>query len=223
MASRIDGVLLLAAADGAGSARLAARGANLAVTAAIAALAAANPGTVGWIPSLEQALQHARGALNASARRDRNALRDYACTLLLAVVTPTEIAGLQVGDGAMVISTEGGIQRFTQPGRGRFAGETVFVTSPQALRQAAVAVTPASGVTALALLTDGLEPVATRLADGEPFAPFFTPLFAFAAGNGTAGPLEALLASERISARTHDDTTLLLAARRSTAGSDDAT
>lgn len=223
MASRVDGVLLLAAADGAGSARLAARGANLAVTAAVAALAAANPETAGWIPSLEQALQHARGALNACARRERRALRDYACTLLLAVVTPTEIAGLQVGDGAMVISTESGIQRFTEPGRGRFAGETVFVTSPQALRQAAVAATPAAGVSALALLTDGLEPVATRLTDGEPFSPFFAPLFAFAAGSGTAGPLEALLGSERISTRTHDDTTLLLAARRPVAGSDDAT
>jgi hypothetical protein len=215
MASRLDGTLLLAASDGAGSARHAARGASLAVSAAVAALAAGAPLQGDqWQPGLQQALLHARNTLAATARRAGQPLRDYACTLLLAVISENEVAGLQLGDGAIVISGPDGTQRLTRAGRGLFAGETVFVTSPHAARQASTALLPAREASAVALLTDGLEPVATELTSGEPFAPFFTPLFRFAARSGTGAALQDFLASERIATRTHDDTTLLLAVRQ---------
>jgi hypothetical protein len=215
MASRVDGTLLLAASDGAGSARHAARGANLAVTAAIKALAS-GPATAGegWHGQLKHALGHARNTIAACARRDRQPLREYACTLLLAAVSGNEVAGLQLGDGAIVIATGNETQRLTEAGRGLFAGETVFVTSKQAVRQAATAVLPLDGLSALALLTDGLEPVATELASGKPFTPFFAPLFSFTARGGQAGQLQDFLASDRVGTRTHDDTTLLLAVRQ---------
>lgn len=214
MASRLDGTLLLAAADGAGSARCAARGAALAVTAALACLATIPAsGAVGWCDALTTALLHARSALAAAARREHNQLRDYSCTLLLTVITPDFIAGLQVGDGAIIISTAAGTERLTDAGRGRFAGETVFITSARPTRQADTVARPASGVNAVALLTDGLEPVATHGNASEPFTPFFAPLFSFTAGGGSAALLQDFLASDRIATRTHDDTTLLLAVR----------
>lgn len=75
---------------------------------------------------------------------------------------------------------------------------------------------PARDLTGLALLTDGLEPVATDLGTGEPFAPFFLPLFSFTGRSHLDlhnRQLEELLASDRVRSRTHDDTTLLIAAR----------
>jgi hypothetical protein len=53
-----------------------------------------------------------------------------------------------------------------------------------------------------------------RLPAYEPHAPFFRPLFAFAmesTDSAAAEPLAAFLASERVTRRTDDDKTLVLA------------
>ena len=217
-ASRLDGHLLLAVADGAGSAPLSAEGAELACRTAIACLSAVP--TPEPEPALRLALAKAATAVHSHARRAGKPARDYACTLLLAVASDRFVSGLQLGDGAVVTATAGGLERLTPGWRSTYAGETVFLTSPGAAGLASVASRPAAEVSGIALLTDGLEPVATDLASGRPFGPFFEPLFRFAAGSLDAGlqagrtrQLEALLGSDRIRSRTHDDTTLLLAAR----------
>lgn len=219
-ATRLDGSVLLAAADGAGTAERSDEGARTAVRAAIAQLAGDDP-AADPEGRLRAALDSARLALSTRARREGRAARHYACTLLLAVIGPRSVAGLQLGDGAVVVrEAGGGLRRLTQPWPARFAGETVFLTSSGAQEQADFAVAPVSGLAGIALLTDGLEHVATNMESGEPFPPFFLPLFDFTAGitdgvgqaDRTAG-LARLLGSERIRSRTHDDTTLLLAAR----------
>ncbi len=217
-ATAASGSLLLAVADGAGSASRSQEGARVACETAITALGAHDhrqPET-----ALRHALDKAAQAVHSVARRAGRPGRDYACTLLLVLVTAEQVSGLQVGDGAIVCSGAGEMERLTPGWRSTHAGETVFVTSPNVRGLATVASRETAGTEGIALLTDGLEPVATSLDTGEPFTPFFAPLFTFTATGADSGAqalrsrqLSELLGSERIRSRTHDDTTLLLASR----------
>lgn len=216
-ATTADGRLCLAVADGAGSASRSDEGARTATETAIAALASASSLTAR--AALDLAFSQAVTAVTALARRSGSQPREFACTLLLVLVTADEVAALQLGDGAVIAEQGGSLRRLTPVWRSDYVGETMFITSPGARQQAVTVNAPAADLSALALLTDGLEPVATDLQSGEPFAPFFTPLFSF---TGSAADqalrnrqLEELLGSERVRSRTHDDTTLLLAVRSS--------
>lgn len=166
--------------------------------------------------ALYSALDKAAQAVTGLARRSGAAPREFACTLLLCIITEDEVAGLQLGDGAIVTGTAGSVERLTKAWQSDYAGETVFVTSPRARELATVVKRPATDLAGVALLTDGLEPVATDLGTGEPFGPFFLPLFSFTGRSHLDlhnRQLEELLASDRVRSRTHDDTTLLIAAR----------
>jgi len=222
-ATAADGSLLLAVADGAGSAARSAEGARAATEAAVACLAAGPPG--GPEERLLTAFRQARSAVGRKAVRLGEPVREFASTLLLVDVSAGSVNALQLGDGAVVIRNGDGVSRLTPPWRSLYAGETVFLTSPGAETQLQLTRRPLDGVDGIALLTDGLEPVATDLQSGAPFPPFFEPLFTFAAAPATARAgqalrnreLAALLGSERIRNRTHDDTTLLLASVRTAA------
>jgi len=67
----------------------------------------------------------------------------------------------------------------------------------------------------LALMSDGLSRLALQLPAYTPHAPFFIPLWAFAAqagmGNLANQELAAFLASDRVCARTDDDKSLVIA------------
>jgi hypothetical protein len=72
-------------------------------------------------------------------------------------------------------------------------------------------------------MSDGLTRLALKMPSYEPYVPFFQPLFAYIEGTSTANwngnaeqQMAAFLASERVSARTDDDKTLVLAVRLST-------
>jgi hypothetical protein len=66
------------------------------------------------------------------------------------------------------------------------------------------------------VLSDGLLRLALRLPSGEPYPPFFQPLFGFAAAalpeDQANEQLSAFLNSKRVCDRTDDDKTLVLAA-----------
>jgi hypothetical protein len=212
-----DGTLLLALADGAGSAPRAGDGAWRSVDTAAMALAAF-VGQAASEAGLRHALRQVRHEVAALACELGARPRDFACTLLLAVISADTLAVLQVGDGAIVARSEGDWRRVTQPLRGRHAGETVFVTSRRATDVARVDKRPLARIDAIALLSDGLEPVATDVGSGDPHGPFFDPLAAFAARDRELAQqeaeLEAFLASERVQSRCLDDLSLILAVRR---------
>lgn len=213
------GAVALAAADGAGSAAHAERGATAATAAALAAVhdgwSADRTSDAGAL--LAGALAAGLAAVEAAAAELGTEPRELATTLLLAVLHPAGVAAAQVGDGAVVAEDEdGAMHALTLPPRSEFANETVFLTSPGALDGAATAAwsRPARRV---ALFTDGLQGLALRLPPGEPHAPFFAPLFRFAAEAGedgdAAAALAAFLSGPRVTARADDDLTLLLAVR----------
>jgi hypothetical protein len=219
LASRLDGSLLLTVADGAGSASYGAEGAELATTFALEFLSEIElPTTEDALQALMQGtVQHVHNVLETHATTKEKDIKDFASTLLVAVLTRSYIAALQMGDGAIVGIKDETVTKLTRATHGEYASETVFITSQDYLEYCSCTVTSSENFTGIALLTDGLEPVAMNLQTGEPFAPFFNPLFLFVRNEKDAREkslaLSEFLASDRISQRTHDDKTLVLVVR----------
>ena len=143
-------------------------------------------------------------------------LDQLATTLLVAIVGPGYTAAAQVGDGAIVCaaSDDGEILGLTKPYQGLFVNESVFITQEiyEEHLQVSVLDTQASH---LALFSDGLEPIATKYATGEPYPNLFRGLFNFMDDTHPDGvrlqALTKLLSGDRIAQRSDDDKTLLLA------------
>lgn len=219
LASKASGELILLLADGAGSASCAEQGSSFVLSQMLKRLTAyAMPQSRMALACDAYALLYGvRADLLAFAKSERKLPGDYAATLLAVVVGSYYSLVLQLGDGAIVAQDFEGQLKLLSPGfRGEYASETVFVSSKDALAQLSLAVLPSSELRAIALLSDGLEPLALQA--GKPFAAFFEPLFAFCAKDSDtrqkAHDLSSFLASERLLARSHDDKTLILATRR---------
>ncbi len=170
-----------------------------------------------WHALLQEALQAALQAIEAAAAQHGMQPRDLATTLILMVATPTQVAAAQVGDGATVVgSEEGDLFALTAPESGEYINETTFLVAPEALDSARIAVWRGTALH-LAVLSDGLQRLALKMPCGTPHAPFFAPLFRFAAERTNATEaqehLAAFLGSPRITQRADDDLTLLLASR----------
>jgi len=215
--------LVLAVADGAGSAAWARLGATRAIGGACEVAVGrlfrdgAPADAEGWDRLLIECLQGARRAVEAEGE----AVHELASTLLVAILYDDTLAVAQVGDGWVVAEDrEGGLRAVTRPAKGEYFNETVFVTSSSYLESASRSVEPAEEVTGLALLSDGLEMVACELAAGRPHAGFFGPLFAYVRDPSDSSAVKCralvrLLDSEQVNCRTSDDKTLLVAVRGS--------
>jgi hypothetical protein len=216
-----NGCLVIAVADGAGSAARAAEGAQIVVDAAEAYLVGALgddlPGDPqAWHDAMRRTLDAALDAVTAHAADAQQPLRDYAATLTVVAAGDDYLAVGQVGDGIAVAEGDDGLFLAAAPQRGEYANEVALLIAEQAVECAAIAVIP-TAVRAVAVTTDGLLRLAVRLPSHAPHAPFFRPLFAFldeATDLAVAGEeLTRFLASERVSDRTDDDKTLVLAVR----------
>lgn len=156
------------------------------------------------------------------AAADGSDLRDFACTLLLAVVGENQAVVAQLGDGAIVFSLRGepnSYQLAFSPAHGEYANMTQFATDPDAVTHLQVEVLP-DQLAEVALFTDGLERLALNLQTMQPHLPFFRPMFApvrQADGEGAipglTDALGAFLDSKAVNGRTDDDKTLILASR----------
>lgn len=183
------GELLVAIADGAGSAADGGTGAQLAVRSAldllVATLAKYRPASPrAWRETVREAFQGALTAVEEHAARSAKPTRTYATTLLLAILHREGIACGSIGDCIAVCQTaEGHLCSLCAPQRGDYANATNFLTQPQALQQLDIQLTEAP-VHYAAFLTDGLAPLAMNLAHNRPHPPFFEPLFAFVANAG---------------------------------------
>lgn len=214
-----NSTLVAAVADGAGSARHADVGAQLAVRHAIARFSEAgalppwNAARARWEEFFRSIVRGIREELDAESASRGVPSRELATTLLLVVARPSGLAAAQIGDGAVVVmGEEGRLELLTRPTNGEFANVTVFVTSPDAFEQLQVQ-TIRPGARRLALLTDGLERVALDLRELRPHARFFEPLFGVTERHPSArasAALEKFLMSDRVRAVCDDDLTLVL-------------
>lgn len=218
----VQGVLIIAVADGAGSVVCAAEGSALAVAhladGMSSALTATIPPSVqAWQRLIRQTFADARAAIQQQADQAGRSIRDYATTANLLIATERWTLAAAIGDGALVVQPQsGGLISLCPPQRGEYANATYFLTQSTFLNKLTIALLP-QPVKAVAVLTDGLLPLALNLAQNQPFAPFFTPLFAFAehssADTAAQAQLAAFLDSPRVNGRTEDDKTLVLARR----------
>ena len=212
-----ENTVVIAVADGAGSAEQAEEGSRAAALTATTFIAdrlrAARPDSVeAWNGLLAQALKEARSALEQLAGTD---LKSVATTLLLAIATPEWLATAQLGDGGIVGEfCFDELRVFSQPGNAEYINETVFLTSPDFLAHAHYTVSAAEDLTGIAVFSDGLQLLAMQYADNTAHKPFFVPVFEFACQSGsTVEELAEFLRSERVCERTDDDKTLSIAVR----------
>jgi hypothetical protein len=219
------GVLLVALADGAGSATHSELGARAAVQVSVDSLAFSLEGNhpdecCEWVEIFWGTFENARAALIRLAAERDEPLRDFATTLTCLAATPQQLVVGQLGDGAVVVrGADGALNTVTTLQRGEYANETNFLTQDQALEQVAIQVIDLP-IQALAVMSDGLTRLALKRPTNEPHVPFFEPLFAFVEtsvpsndGTQASEKLTAFLSSPRVCERTDDDKALVLALR----------
>jgi serine/threonine protein phosphatase PrpC len=215
-----SGFLVAALADGASSAAHAKIGADIAVCAALETILnrlssdTLPENDAGWKSLITNALCKARTAVEAEASVQEIKVRDLACTLIVVVATPDLVVGAQVGDGAALVGDGKEIITLTLPSNGEYINETNFLISPNAVETAQVTVWHGI-LTQLGILSDGLQMLALKMPEGTPHTPFFAPLFSFVASSTdetvAKQQLEEFLLSPRVTEKTNDDLTLLLA------------
>lgn len=237
-----NGLLLIAVADGAGSAPLSDQGARCAVDEALRALEVSlenlQPGgRPAWEQLLRDAFSAAREAVLclAGVQPDAEndlfdeyaAAREYACTLTCVVAAADCLAVGQIGDGAVVAAGEDGLLfAATRLQRGEYANETHFLTGAEVLDPLVIEVVERP-VEEIAVMSDGLIRLALKMPGQQPHAPFFQPLFRFIHAvddeEEAVRQLAGFLSSERVNARTDDDKSLVLAVRAVTAAKESFT
>jgi hypothetical protein len=212
--------LVAIASDGAGSARFAQTGAELTCEAgarAVVEMLERSPEGVQAIAP--QAIVDAiRIAIQQRATADDVAMRDFACTLVGAVVGPEKACFFQIGDGAIVARNGGALECVFWPDGGEYANTTFFVTDPDAHTHLQCRVDGAPEE--VALMTDGLQRLGLVFMSKTVHAPFFDSMFAVLrtaspdACDELSGSLAQFLDSEPVNSRTDDDKTLVLISTR---------
>lgn len=214
--------LVLVAADGAGSAAQSRAGAEQACQTLLIECAAwlAQATDEDWRPSAARPWLHRlQTSLAQQATDAERPLREFACTLLGAIVATDRALFLQIGDGVIVIGDGSGYQPVFWPQAGQYPNETWFVTDANAASRLECKVF-AEPINEVALLTDGLQSLALHYQSQQAHEPFFRPLFQSLRAYPESGcpaalthALEQFLDSPAVNRRTHDDKTLILASR----------
>jgi len=208
-----NGLIIIAVADGAGSAPHSAAGATTAVTSAVAYLAGAlhtsRPRPKLIARALRETVDHCRATIAQLADRHGHTIHDYATTLLATVVTEHHIGTLQLGDGAIITSDDH--RRLTihtvQQTR-EYVNDVTFLTSDNYEDELRISIRPRRHATNVALVTDGIESISVQRSTNKPHHGFFVPLFGL---HPTPGVLREFVSSRVVCERTDDDKTIIIA------------
>lgn len=212
-------VLIVAVADGAGSAKFAELGARNVCDFFVSGVSALFENG-GKISDLNQTFyfEFLKAFSNALSANDNNTdLNDYACTFLAVAACENETIFCQIGDGAIVFASElDEFKLFAIPQQGEYANTTNFVTDENAAEKLQFKRLE-NRIEELAIFTDGLQRLAIDFQSKNAHLPFFRSMLAPLRGENPAANLEeklsAFLNSPKINERTDDDKTLILASR----------
>ena len=219
-----DGEILIAVvADGAGSTTDGQRGAEIACkffinqiseflkTASIKSLT--EDFGRRWISFFQQQIA-------ALARVEKKEMREYATTLIGAVVGKNEAVFYQVGDGGAVFSTCGKPESYEfsiAPVESEYVNQTEFLTDDAAANSLRF-ICVAESIEDVILFSDGIFAVAVDYQTMRPHEPFLMPMIAPLRNGNISNDLneklEKFLASPRINEKTDDDKTIILASRK---------
>jgi hypothetical protein len=217
----VDGTLgpalIIAVADGAGTAPASFHGAKTAVDSVLAHFTASiADGRPIVRDDMSQCFAAARERVLDVAAEYEHEARDYACTLLVVVATEEATLAGQIGDGAIVLD-DGTLRVASWPQQGEYANATHFLVEVDAMQQ--LAIVEAGPAQRVAVFSDGLQGLALEYETKTPYAPFFTPFFDYLEtslkpNDEIERELCAYLESGSVNARTDDDKSLVLAVRR---------
>ena len=217
-------VLIAVVADGAGSTTDGQIGAEVACeifTAGVADFLSAKDASV---KSLTQDfgrrwISYFQHKIGETALANKKELRDYASTLVGAVIGARCAAFYQIGDGGIVFSASGESQSYRfaiAPVESEYVNVTDFVTDETAAERLRFELVEEK-VEDLILFSDGIYAVAVDYQTGRPHEPFLMPMIApvrnGAALDGLNEKLENFLASPKMNEKTDDDKTIILASR----------
>jgi hypothetical protein len=139
--------------------------------------------------------------------------------MLVAIICGNGASFWQIGDGAMCFRFRDSetFQYAFWPEKGEYANVTFFVTDANAQQHLEYDFSDCD-IVQLAVFSDGLERLALNFATGEPHSAFFNGLFPYLSplepGHAVelSSQIAAFLGCERVTRRTDDDKTLILAA-----------
>jgi hypothetical protein len=167
-----------------------------------------------WVSFVQQRIAE-------TAKASGKEIRDFASTVVAAVVGSQAAAFFQIGDGGSVFSVSGEPDSYVfaiPPVESEYVNVTEFVTdetAANALRFSLVRERLADVV----LFSDGIFAVAVDYQKNRPHEPFLRPMIAplrNANGDGNSSLNEklcAFLSSSKINEKTDDDKTIILATR----------
>jgi hypothetical protein len=209
--------LIVAVADGAGSAAHGGIGARVVVrkfAREAARCVSDRTPAADIIALLPQILQQTQRRLEQFGKRRGIELGDLASTLIVAIAVGRKVIFGQIGDGAIVIlNDDGNLELVELAKHGEYAGETVFVTTPHS--QFSIAQRPR--VAAMALMTDGVEFLSINSKERKPTEGFFYPLFLRLRrypATEISQTILGILNSPGAQSRSDDDLTLVVCAAR---------
>ena len=226
--------LVVAVSDGLGSAALSHEGSRIACSAAVDAIAEAydahndmpliaastdasvNP-HVRYEKTLTDAFGAARDAIEREAARTNRSLREYGCTLLVAVICEEAWYGMHVGDGTIVgLYADQSAKTLSVPENGEFINSTTPLTSTDYTTHMRYS-HGTERLAGVALLSDGVQPMCINYKTGAAYDGFFRPLQIWLAGlpslSGVDHALEQFLDTPKMRQKSDDDMTLVLALR----------
>lgn len=166
-------------------------------------------------------IENAAEAVGQAADREGIPVREFACTLLAAVVSDDHAVFLQIGDGAIVFWGRGEDDWCiaSWPQHGEYLNTTRFLTEPTS-REAFEFTSAPVPVYEVAVFTDGIESLVLHYATQTVHSPFFDGMFPAVRAAEMPGlntelseQLARYLASPTITERSDDDVTLLMATR----------
>lgn len=178
--------------------------------------------TIDMHAVMTQAVTASRAALIEVAHTAKHEPREYACTLLVAVLSPDAWHVLHIGDGAVVgIMSAQSVKTLSAPDNGEFINVTVPITSSDYLQHLRYS----HGIESLygiALLSDGVQPMCINYKTGDAYPGFFQPLITWLASYPHAdlatasSGLAVLLDSDKLRQKSDDDMTLVLVMKLNT-------
>lgn len=209
--------LIVAVADGLGSASESAHGATIAARVAVDVIAQGIREKIDadLTELAEAGIYAARQQLELEAEHLPCQLRDLATTLIVAVAVEQTLAVAQIGDGAVVAEQSSGPALILAPTDSEYVNEVDPLTMDN--WQDRIRVSPLwPECLAFAAFTDGCQRAALKRdqQNWQAFPGFFRPLFAYARTVQTAAEgqqeLDELLLSEKVCDNCDDDKTLVI-------------
>lgn len=216
-----SGYIAIAVADGLGSAAKSEIGARLAVDSAVDAvkkIVEIQGEEIDLSDVARRAVFSARDVLERKAEELQCKLRELACTLIVAVLHKDRAAVAHIGDGAVVVKTDEGLELLSGPDESEYANEVSPITGDN--WEKSLRITPVfHGISGMMAFTDGCQRAALKKAQDDliPFEGFCLPLFSYASNVNSMDAKEAeeeiksLLLSKKVCDNSDDDKTLVIA------------